>query len=80
MRVNLTSQKFCFMNLEAHVPERKPHSILLYAIILLRCVLFSIYFSNTVDVRNPDVRISDFWRLVRLVKRPVFRLESENRI
>ena len=50
MRVNLTSQKFCFMNLEAHVPERRPHSIL-YAIILLRCVLFSIYFSN-ITFRN----------------------------
>ena len=51
MRVNLTSQKFCFMNLEAHVPERRPHSILVYAIILLRCVLFSIYFSN-ITFRN----------------------------
>ena len=33
----------------------------------------------TVNVRKPDVRFSDFWRLVRLVKRPVIGLSSENR-
>ena len=44
MRDLLTSQKFCSMNLEANVPERRPHFQFVCTIILLRCVLFIIYF------------------------------------